>query len=174
MCAYILKMFTYNSSGAIWWPNLQLIQAVPLKSMLNYSSWKIYSSYGLNTPVRCASGNVLQTSTTVLHPSLLFGGLTLPKSLTSKNVSDSGPEQPKIPYVHKVTEAGLPYVQKCVWCDPPNNPKSLTSKNAEEIIQGLQAFWCIDQPTNHLPAVFFLDALASLKPVVSLSQSVSQ
>ena len=30
-------------------PNLQPIQVVPLKSILNYSSCKIYSCYGLNT-----------------------------------------------------------------------------------------------------------------------------
>ena len=32
--------------GAIWWPNLQ---EVSLKSISNYYSWEIYSSYGLNT-----------------------------------------------------------------------------------------------------------------------------
>ena len=41
--------FGTNASGAIWWPNLQPIQEVSLKSISNYSSWEIYSSYGLNT-----------------------------------------------------------------------------------------------------------------------------
>ena len=44
-----MTKFGSNSNGAIWWPNLQLIQVVPLKSILNYSSWKIYSKYGVNT-----------------------------------------------------------------------------------------------------------------------------
>ena len=45
----LVTKFRTNSSGAIWWPNLQLIQVVPLKSILSYSSWKIYSSYEINT-----------------------------------------------------------------------------------------------------------------------------
>ena len=44
----VTKLRTY-SSGAICSPNLQPIQVVPLKSILNYSSWKIYSRYGVNT-----------------------------------------------------------------------------------------------------------------------------
>ena len=44
----VAKLAT-NASGAIWWPNLQPIQEVSLKSISNYSSWEIYSSYGLNT-----------------------------------------------------------------------------------------------------------------------------
>ena len=44
-----MTKFGSNSNGAIWWPNLQPIQVVPLKSILNYSSWKIYSKYGVNT-----------------------------------------------------------------------------------------------------------------------------
>ena len=42
----VAKLAT-NASGAIWWPNLQPIQEVSLKSISNYSSWEIYSSYGL-------------------------------------------------------------------------------------------------------------------------------
>ena len=45
----LVTKFRTNSSGAICWPNLQPIQVVPLKSILNYSSWKIYSRYGVNT-----------------------------------------------------------------------------------------------------------------------------
>ena len=41
--------FETNASGAIWWPTLQPFQVVPLKSILNYSTWKIYSKYGVNT-----------------------------------------------------------------------------------------------------------------------------
>ena len=44
----VAKLAT-NASGAIWWTNLQPIQEVSLKSISNYSSWDIYSSYGLNT-----------------------------------------------------------------------------------------------------------------------------
>ena len=44
-----MTKFWTNSSGAIWWPNLQPIQVVPLKSTLNYTKWKIYSRYGVNT-----------------------------------------------------------------------------------------------------------------------------
>ena len=44
----VAKLAT-NASGAIWWPNLQPIQEVSLKSIWNYSSWDIYSSYELNT-----------------------------------------------------------------------------------------------------------------------------
>ena len=44
-----MTKFGNISSGAIWWPNLQPIQVVPLKSILNYSSWKINSRYGVNT-----------------------------------------------------------------------------------------------------------------------------
>ena len=40
----LVTKFRTNSSGAIWWP----IQVVPLKSILNYSSWTIYSRYGVN------------------------------------------------------------------------------------------------------------------------------
>ena len=43
----VAKLAT-NASGAIWWTNLQPIQEVSLKSISNYSSWEIYSSYGLN------------------------------------------------------------------------------------------------------------------------------
>ena len=44
-----MTKFRTNSSGATWWPNLQPVQVVPLKSILNYSSWKIYSIYSVNT-----------------------------------------------------------------------------------------------------------------------------
>ena len=44
----VAKLAT-NASGAIWWPNLQPIQEVLLKSISSYFSWEIYSSYGLNT-----------------------------------------------------------------------------------------------------------------------------
>ena len=44
----VAKLAT-NASGAIWCTNLQPIQEVSLKSISNYSSWEIYSSYGLNT-----------------------------------------------------------------------------------------------------------------------------
>ena len=50
-----MTKFGSNSNGAIWWPNLQPIQVVPLKSILNYSSWNIYSSLMKSIPwVRCA------------------------------------------------------------------------------------------------------------------------
>ena len=43
----VAKLAT-NASGAIWWP-LQQFQEVLLKSISNYSSLEIYSSYGLIT-----------------------------------------------------------------------------------------------------------------------------
>ena len=39
----LFTKFWTNASGAIWWPNLEPIQVVPMKS------WKIYSRYGVNT-----------------------------------------------------------------------------------------------------------------------------
>ena len=41
-----------NASGAIWWPNMQLMQVVP------WCVAKSNSSHGVNFWVRCASGNV--------------------------------------------------------------------------------------------------------------------
>ena len=35
--------FVINACGAMWWPNLQPIKVVPLKSISNYSNWKICS-----------------------------------------------------------------------------------------------------------------------------------
>ena len=43
----VAKLAT-NASDAIWLPNLQTIQ-VSLKSFSTYSSWEIYSRFGLNT-----------------------------------------------------------------------------------------------------------------------------
>ena len=36
-----MTKFGTNASGAIWWQNLQPIQVVPLKLILNYSGWNI-------------------------------------------------------------------------------------------------------------------------------------
>ena len=44
-----MTKFRTNSRCAISWRNLQPIEVVPLKSILNYSSLKIYSRYGVNT-----------------------------------------------------------------------------------------------------------------------------
>ena len=44
-----MTKFKTNSRYAIWWRNLRPIEVVPLKSILNYSSLKIYSRYGVNT-----------------------------------------------------------------------------------------------------------------------------
>ena len=41
--------FVIIISCAICWPNLQPIQVILQISILNYSSWKINSSYGLNS-----------------------------------------------------------------------------------------------------------------------------
>ena len=49
-CDLVTNFWT-NARETIWWPNLQPVQVVPLKSILNYSNWKVYW-------VRCASGNV--------------------------------------------------------------------------------------------------------------------
>ena len=35
---HLVVKFVTNASGAIWWPNLQPIQEVSLKSISNYSS----------------------------------------------------------------------------------------------------------------------------------------
>ena len=50
-CKHCHRMakFVINSSGAIWWSNLQPIQEVSLKSISNYSRWEIYSSCEINT-----------------------------------------------------------------------------------------------------------------------------
>ena len=39
----MVTKFWMNASSAIWWPNLEPIQVVPMKS------WKNYSRYGVNT-----------------------------------------------------------------------------------------------------------------------------
>ena len=57
-----MTKFWTIGSGAIWWPNFELIQVAlsggqicnqfkkcHLKLILNYSSWKIYLRYGVNT-----------------------------------------------------------------------------------------------------------------------------
>ena len=70
-----MTKFGTNASGAIWWPNLEVMQPiqVPLKSILKHltwiflatefanfvASWKNNSNYRSNAWVRCASGNVL-------------------------------------------------------------------------------------------------------------------
>ena len=68
-----MTKFVTNASGAIWWPNLEVMQPiqVPLKSILKYLTWiflatefasfvagKIYQVIEANAWVRCASGNV--------------------------------------------------------------------------------------------------------------------
>ena len=53
----VAKLAT-NASDAIWWPNLQPIQEVSLKSILNYLVERFTQVVKSIPGVRCASGNV--------------------------------------------------------------------------------------------------------------------
>ena len=58
---YLVAKFVANASGAIWWPNLQLMQLAPSGGQI--CKWchvvaKFNPSYGVNFWVRCAAGNV--------------------------------------------------------------------------------------------------------------------
>ena len=50
-----MTKFGINASGAIWWPNFEIIQVVPLKSIFNYSSWK----WKINSRVNTLPGSVV-------------------------------------------------------------------------------------------------------------------
>ena len=60
-----MAKFVTHASGAIWWPNLQLMQVAPSGGHICDScKWchlvaELNPSYGVNFWVRCASGNVL-------------------------------------------------------------------------------------------------------------------
>ena len=66
----MVKFATY-ASGAIWWPNLQLMQVVPSGGQIcNWCNWchvvaKFNPSHGVNFWVRCASGNVFSISAVI-------------------------------------------------------------------------------------------------------------
>ena len=61
-----MAKFATNASGAIWWPNLQLMHVVPSGGQIfNWCKWRhlvakfaINASHGVNFWVHCASGNV--------------------------------------------------------------------------------------------------------------------
>ena len=61
---HLVAKFATNASGAIWWPNLQLMQVAPSGVQIyNLCKWchvvaKFNPSHGVNFWVCCASGNV--------------------------------------------------------------------------------------------------------------------
>ena len=67
LCHLVAKFafkFANNANGAIWWPNLQLMQVASSGGQIcNECKWchvvaKFSPSHGVNFWVRCASGNV--------------------------------------------------------------------------------------------------------------------
>ena len=82
-----MAKFATNTSGAIWWPNFQLIQVAPSGGQI--CKWchvvaKFNPSHGVNFWVRCASGNVLMST---LPPDAYLGAFVI--SQVSYLVTDS-------------------------------------------------------------------------------------
>ena len=67
----MVTKFRTNSRCAIWWRNLQPIEVVPLKSILNYSNWKIYSRYGVRGCCTLPFGHLPNTFC-FISPSICF------------------------------------------------------------------------------------------------------